>query len=108
MIDDQALIINLREKGLVIVSGCGHSGIINAVRHAQKMTGVEKIHAIIGGCHLANANPERLQATTRELLRIQPDRLYPCHCTGSKAINKFLEAFGERFRPTHTGYIIEL
>ena len=63
IVDDQALLVNLREKGLVILSGCGHSGIINTVRHAQKMTGVEKIHAIIGGCHLANANPERLQAT---------------------------------------------
>ncbi|MGO9645255.1 MAG: MBL fold metallo-hydrolase [Candidatus Bathyarchaeia archaeon] len=108
MIDDQALIINLREKGLVILSGCGHSGVINTVRHAQKITGVEKIHAIMGGCHLANANQERLQATTSELLRIQPDRLYPCHCTGAKAIDKFHEAFGERCRPTHTGDIIEL
>jgi len=108
MVDDQALIVNLREKGLVIVSGCGHSGIINTVRHAQKMTGVEKIHTIIGGCHLANANQEKLQATVDELLKIQPDRLYPCHCTGPKTINKFLESFGERCKAAHTGDIIEL
>jgi 7,8-dihydropterin-6-yl-methyl-4-(beta-D-ribofuranosyl)aminobenzene 5'-phosphate synthase len=107
MADDQALIVNLREKGLVIQSGCGHSGMINTVRHAQKMTGVEKIHAIMGGCHLANANQERLQATVDELLKIQPDRLYPCHCTGPKAINKFLESFGERCKAAHTGDIIE-
>jgi len=107
MIDDQALLVNLREKGLVILSGCGHSGIINTVRHAQKITGLEKIHATIGGCHLANANQERLQATVNELLKIQPNRLYPCHCTGPKAINKFLEAFGERCKATHTGDIIE-
>ena len=108
MIDDQALLVNLREKGLIIVSGCGHSGIINTVRHAQKIVGIRNIHAIVGGCHLANANQEILQATIDELLKIQPDQLYPCHCTGLKAINKFLHVFGERCRTIHTGDIIEL
>jgi 7,8-dihydropterin-6-yl-methyl-4-(beta-D-ribofuranosyl)aminobenzene 5'-phosphate synthase len=108
MVDDQALFMNLRDQGLVILTGCGHSGIINTVKQAQKMTGIEKIHAIIGGCHLANATQERLEVTTSELQKIQPDRLYPCHCTGAIAIDKFHEAFGERCRPAHTGDIIEL
>jgi 7,8-dihydropterin-6-yl-methyl-4-(beta-D-ribofuranosyl)aminobenzene 5'-phosphate synthase len=108
MTDDQALLINLREKGLVIISGCAHSGIVNTVRHAQKTVGTKNIHAIIGGCHLENADDTRIQATLDELLKIQPNRLYPCHCTGPKAINRLLDAFGERCKTTHTGEIIEL
>jgi 7,8-dihydropterin-6-yl-methyl-4-(beta-D-ribofuranosyl)aminobenzene 5'-phosphate synthase len=108
MADDQALLINLREKGLVIVAGCGHSGVINTVRHAQRMVGTEKIHAIMGGCHLENADEKRIQATVDELLRIQPDLLFPCHCTGPKAIHKFLDAFGERCKTTRTGDVVEL
>ena len=108
MTDDQALLINVREKGLVILSGCAHSGIVNTVRHAQKMVGTNNIHAIIGGCHLENADDKRIQATLDQLIRIQPKWLYPCHCTGSKAMNRLLDSFGERCKTTRTGDVIEL
>jgi len=108
MTDEQALVINVREKGLVIVSGCAHSGIVNTVRHAQKVAGTNDIYAIIGGFHLEGADDTRIQATVDQLLRIQPKWLYPCHCTGSKAMNRLLDSFGEHCKTTRTGDIIEL
>jgi 7,8-dihydropterin-6-yl-methyl-4-(beta-D-ribofuranosyl)aminobenzene 5'-phosphate synthase len=108
MTDDQALLINMREKGIVIISGCAHSGIINTVRHAQKMVGTNNIHAIIGGCHLASADDRKIQATLDHLIRLQPKWLYPCHCTGSKATRRLLDSFDERCRLIRTGDVIEL
>jgi 7,8-dihydropterin-6-yl-methyl-4-(beta-D-ribofuranosyl)aminobenzene 5'-phosphate synthase len=108
MTDDQALLINVREKGLVIISGCAHAGIVNTVRHAQKIAGTNSIHAIIGGCHLANADDKRIQATLDQLVKIQPKWLYPCHCTGSKATHRLLDSFDERCSPIRTGDVIEL
>ncbi|MGA8905312.1 MAG: MBL fold metallo-hydrolase, partial [Candidatus Bathyarchaeia archaeon] len=106
--DDQALLINVRQKGLVVISGCAHSGIVNTIRYAQKITGTNNIHAIIGGCHLENADDKRIQATLDQLMRIQPKWLYPCHCTGSKAVNRLIDSFGDRCKTTRTGDIIEL
>jgi 7,8-dihydropterin-6-yl-methyl-4-(beta-D-ribofuranosyl)aminobenzene 5'-phosphate synthase len=108
MTDDQSVVINLREKGLVIISGCAHAGIINTVRNAEKIAGTDDIYAIIGGFHLADASGKRIEATLDQLLRIQPKRLYPCHCTGSRAMKRFLESFGERLAAVRTGDIIEL
>ena len=51
--DDQAVILNVRGKGLVVLTGCGHSGIINIVRHAKRLTGVEQVYAVLGGFHLS-------------------------------------------------------
>jgi 7,8-dihydropterin-6-yl-methyl-4-(beta-D-ribofuranosyl)aminobenzene 5'-phosphate synthase len=108
MLDDQSVIINLRDKGLVVISGCAHAGIINTVRHAQSVTGTDDVYAIVGGFHLADASTNRIEATVDDLLRIQPKRLYPCHCTGTRAINRFVEAFGEQVVPAGTGDILEL
>jgi 7,8-dihydropterin-6-yl-methyl-4-(beta-D-ribofuranosyl)aminobenzene 5'-phosphate synthase len=72
------------------------------------MAGTNNIHAIIGGCHLENADDKRIQATLDQLIRIQPKTLYLCHCTGSRAMNKLLDAFGERCKTTRTGDVIEL
>jgi 7,8-dihydropterin-6-yl-methyl-4-(beta-D-ribofuranosyl)aminobenzene 5'-phosphate synthase len=108
MTDDQSVVINIREKGLVIISGCAHAGIINTVTNAQKIAGTEDIYAIIGGFHLANASNKRIEATLDQLSRIQPKRLHPCHCTGSRAMNRFLESFGERLAAVRTGDVIEL
>jgi 7,8-dihydropterin-6-yl-methyl-4-(beta-D-ribofuranosyl)aminobenzene 5'-phosphate synthase len=106
--DDQSVTINVREKGLVIISGCAHAGIINTVRNAEKIAGTHNICAIVGGFHLANASGKRIDATLDHLLRIQPKQLYPCHCTGSTAMNTFMKSFGERVAPVRTGDIIEL
>ncbi len=108
MIDEQALVINVREKGLVVITGCSHSGIVNTVRHAQRMTGVNDVYAVIGGLHLARADDKRIKTSLDELLRIAPKAVYPCHCTGSKAIQRLLNSLGDGCKPIRTGDIIEL
>jgi 7,8-dihydropterin-6-yl-methyl-4-(beta-D-ribofuranosyl)aminobenzene 5'-phosphate synthase len=103
MIDDQALILNLKGKGIVVVSGCAHAGIINTIRHAQRLTGVSKVHAVVGGFHLADSNESTIEATINDMEQINPDLIYPCHCTGSKAISQFNASFKGRCNPMSVG-----
>jgi 7,8-dihydropterin-6-yl-methyl-4-(beta-D-ribofuranosyl)aminobenzene 5'-phosphate synthase len=108
MLDDQSLIVHMRGRGLVIIAGCAHSGIINTTRQAQRITGISRVHAIIGGFHLKNADDKRIDATTNELLRLKPDIIRPCHCTGPKAVRQFADAFKDRCKPLCVGDILEL
>jgi 7,8-dihydropterin-6-yl-methyl-4-(beta-D-ribofuranosyl)aminobenzene 5'-phosphate synthase len=88
--DDTALVIHVKGRGLVIVSGCAHAGIINTVRYAQKVTGISKIHAVMGGFHLTGPAFEPIiDETVAALKEIQPDYIIPTHCTGRKAIGAF-------------------
>ncbi|MEM3507152.1 MAG: MBL fold metallo-hydrolase [Candidatus Bathyarchaeia archaeon] len=83
ILDDCALVINLKKKGLVILSGCAHAGIINTIAYAQQLTGVKNIYAILGGFHLAGKEYELIiSQTIKELKRINPTLLVPSHCTG--------------------------
>jgi 7,8-dihydropterin-6-yl-methyl-4-(beta-D-ribofuranosyl)aminobenzene 5'-phosphate synthase len=107
MLDDQSLIIDVENKGLVVVAGCAHSGIINIIRHAQKITKNNKVYAVLGGFHLVNADAKRIQATVDELKKVDPEFVGPCHCTGKKATKKIAETFGDHCRILHTGDIIE-
>lgn len=95
--DDMSLVANVKGKGLVIVTGCSHAGIINIVRHAQKITGVERVAGIIGGLHLIKAGPERIAQTIRALRDINPDAVYAGHCTGFAASCALAQAFATRF-----------
>jgi len=107
IIDDQALFINVRKKGLVILTGCAHSGIINTVRHAKSITGLKEVYAIVGGFHLDRADDTRIQKSVEELKEIDLKRIYPCHCTGKKAISQLAKSFGDLCIPIHTGDSIE-
>jgi 7,8-dihydropterin-6-yl-methyl-4-(beta-D-ribofuranosyl)aminobenzene 5'-phosphate synthase len=107
MLDDQSLVIDVEGKGLVVVSGCAHAGIINTIKYAQKITGNSRVHAVLGGFHLGNAEDKRIQATADELEKLDLKFVGPCHCTGKKATEKIAEAFGDRCQPLHTGDIIE-
>jgi 7,8-dihydropterin-6-yl-methyl-4-(beta-D-ribofuranosyl)aminobenzene 5'-phosphate synthase len=95
--DDQGLAINLGNKGLVVVGGCSHAGIINTVKYFQKTTGVEKIHAVLGGFHLSGENEKIIDLTVAAMKAIGPDHLVPMHCTGWKAIHQFSKAMPEQF-----------
>jgi len=106
--DDLALIINLGEKGLVVFTGCAHSGICNTIRTAKKVTDNEKIHAIIGGFHLISASEERIGLTIREMESLNADLLAPCHCTGFPARMQIAYAFPETFYDTFAGDTIEI
>lgn len=98
VLDDQALILNIKDKGLVVISGCSHSGIINTVTYAKKLTGVERIYGVIGGFHLSGPLYDPIvDDTVFALKEMSPSVIVPMHCTGWTAINRFAEAFPETF-----------
>jgi 7,8-dihydropterin-6-yl-methyl-4-(beta-D-ribofuranosyl)aminobenzene 5'-phosphate synthase len=105
--DDQALFIK-SERGLIVILGCAHRGAINTLRHAQKLTGVEPIHAVIGGTHLIAASPQQVDLTIAELLSFDIQRLGACHCTGLPASAMLAQTFGERFFFNNAGTRISL
>jgi 7,8-dihydropterin-6-yl-methyl-4-(beta-D-ribofuranosyl)aminobenzene 5'-phosphate synthase len=94
---EQAMAFNVKDKGLVVLSGCAHSGIVNTVRHVQKMTGIEKVHAVVGGFHLVNAEPEIIRKTVADMKAIDPDYIVPAHCTGFEATMVFSNEMPGRF-----------
>jgi 7,8-dihydropterin-6-yl-methyl-4-(beta-D-ribofuranosyl)aminobenzene 5'-phosphate synthase len=94
---EQAVVCNVKDKGLVVLSGCAHSGIVNTVKHAQKMTGVQKVHAVIGGFHLVNADEETIVRTLADLIEIAPDHVIPAHCTGFEATRLFSLEMAKQF-----------
>jgi 7,8-dihydropterin-6-yl-methyl-4-(beta-D-ribofuranosyl)aminobenzene 5'-phosphate synthase len=96
--DDQALVVNVRDKGLVVLTGCGHAGAINSIRYAQKLTGVGTIYALLGGLHLTGAIFEPIiPRTINELKAIAPRLVMPGHCTGWKATHVFARELPEAF-----------
>jgi len=109
-IGEQAIVLNAKGKGLVVLTGCAHRGIVNTVRQAQKMTGIEKVHAVIGGFHLTGAKPEMIQRTIEDIKAIHPDYIVPTHCTGFEAISAFAQEMPDQFilNTAGTRYIISL
>lgn len=96
--DDRGVVIKIKNKGLVIVGGCSHAGIINTVKHAQKVTRTDKVHAVLGGFHLTGPIFEPIiEPTIEEMKKIGPDFIIPMHCTGWKAINQFAEEMPSQF-----------
>ena len=97
IMDERAVAIRIKGKGLVVLSGCAHAGIINTVTYAQQITGA-KVYAVMGGFHLAGKTFEsRIQPTIEELQRINPELVVPSHCTGWKAMCAMGKAFPEGF-----------
>lgn len=104
IMDDQCAIVNVRDKGLVIVTGCGHSGIINTIRNTQALTGVEAVYAVIGGFHLTGALFEpRIAATVAALRAIGPRYVMPGHCTGWVATHQIARALPQAFIANSVG-----
>ncbi len=102
--DDQCAIIHVKGKGLVIVTGCGHSGIINVIRNAQRITGIDKVYAVIGGFHLTGPGFEPIiEPTVAALKAIAPDCLVPGHCTGWRAVSRIAAELPDAFIATSVG-----
>ena len=102
--DDQALIANVRGKGLVVITGCSHAGVINTLRYARKTTGIERVYAVLGGFHLSGMLYEHIIPETVEALRdIGPQVIAPSHCTGMRATHALAEAFPGEFIPSSVG-----
>ena len=102
--DDQSLFIK-SDKGLVIVAGCAHRGIVNTMAHAQKLTGCREIYAVIGGIHLFGASERRIRLTLEEIGRLDVQRIGVSHCTGPMAGAFLAHELGGRFFFNHAGTI---
>ena len=108
--DDQALAINVKDKGLVVLTGCAHAGIINSICAAQAASGVEQIHAVLGGFHLGfpGVPEENTHRTIDALRRFQPKLVSPMHCTGFRAIAAIHRAMPDVFLLQTVGTRIEI
>jgi 7,8-dihydropterin-6-yl-methyl-4-(beta-D-ribofuranosyl)aminobenzene 5'-phosphate synthase len=96
--DDQGVVINLRGQGLVVLSGCGHAGIVNTVDFARAITGVEQVHAVLGGFHLGpNDFADRTPKVVDALVAHRPKLLVPAHCSGIRATIAVAQALPEAF-----------
>lgn len=102
--DDQAVVIHVKEKGLVILTGCGHAGAINTIRHAQELTGIQKVYAVLGGFHLTGALFEPIiPPTIAALKELNPALIVPAHCTGWKATHALARELPDAFVPNSVG-----
>jgi 7,8-dihydropterin-6-yl-methyl-4-(beta-D-ribofuranosyl)aminobenzene 5'-phosphate synthase len=101
--DEHATCYVVQGRGLVVISSCGHAGLINTVRTARAVSGVEKLHAVIGGFHLGAAPQDYIDHTVAELKALAPDVLVPMHCTGRAFIAKALEEMPEQTVLSNTG-----
>jgi 7,8-dihydropterin-6-yl-methyl-4-(beta-D-ribofuranosyl)aminobenzene 5'-phosphate synthase len=96
--DDTAIVANVKGKGLVVLSGCAHSGIINTTKYAKEVTGVDPIYAIMGGFHLTGSAFEPIIEPTVKALKDQnPEYIVPTHCTGRKAIMRIEQEMESKF-----------
>jgi 7,8-dihydropterin-6-yl-methyl-4-(beta-D-ribofuranosyl)aminobenzene 5'-phosphate synthase len=100
---EHATAYHVQNRGLVVISSCGHAGIVNSVRQLQQVTGVEKVHAVVGGWHLAPSPPEVIASTVSALKEIDPDYLIPMHCTGFNTISAIQEQMPNKLVLPSTG-----
>ena len=98
VLDDQALVVHVRGRGLVVLTGCGHGGAVNTVRHALRLTGVDRLHALLGGLHLSGPAFEPIiPPTVTALTDLAPDLVAPGHCTGWRAQHALASALPDAF-----------
>ncbi|HEY8527062.1 MAG TPA: MBL fold metallo-hydrolase [Acidimicrobiales bacterium] len=104
ILDDQALVVNVAGRGLVVITGCGHAGIVNTCHYARRLTGVDRIHAVMGGFHLSGPLFEPIIGDTIAALgRLAPDVVVPAHCTGWKATHALAAQLPDAFVQSSVG-----
>ena len=109
VLDDQALILNVSGKGLVVLTGCGHAGVINIARYARRLTGGQPLYALLGGFHLSGPLFEPLiPRVLDELAAMTPGVLVPAHCTGWRAQHAMSARFPAAFVPNAVGTTFRL
>jgi 7,8-dihydropterin-6-yl-methyl-4-(beta-D-ribofuranosyl)aminobenzene 5'-phosphate synthase len=102
-------VLRLRDRGLVVLSGCGHAGIVNTVRYASRLTGEPTIAAVVGGFHLSGPMFEPIIGpTVQALTELSPSLLVPAHCTGFRALHRLASSFPEAFVLSTVGTTITL
>ena len=107
IMDDQALVVKT-ETGLVVILGCAHRGMINTLYHARKLTGVDKIHTVVGGSHLVGVSEERLRQTIDDLRSLGIQKMGLCHCTDLPAASLLAQEFGDHFFFNKAGTVIDI
>lgn len=107
MLDDTSLMM-LTKKGLVVVTGCAHAGIVSIVKRCKEMSQMDRVQAVIGGFHLINADSNRINRTIKDLKKLSVENIYTGHCTGLKAEGMLQKEFGDSFNKLQCGKIIEL
>jgi 7,8-dihydropterin-6-yl-methyl-4-(beta-D-ribofuranosyl)aminobenzene 5'-phosphate synthase len=106
-LDDQSLVLDT-EKGLILILGCAHAGMINIVNHVINKTGKQKFYAIVGGTHLDFLTPEQLEESIESLKKIEIEKIGVSHCTGMKAAFRLHQEFGDRFFYGCVGGVLEV
>ncbi|HEX3992680.1 MAG TPA: MBL fold metallo-hydrolase [Acetobacteraceae bacterium] len=96
IMDERFLAVNVRDKGLVVFSACSHAGIVNVLHHAQAQFPGVKLHAVMGGFHLAGPTEAIIPETVRDLGTFGLELIIPAHCTGWRALNALERAYGEK------------
>jgi 7,8-dihydropterin-6-yl-methyl-4-(beta-D-ribofuranosyl)aminobenzene 5'-phosphate synthase len=102
-IHEHATCFNLKERGLVVLSSCGHVGIVNSARQAQEVSGIQKVHALVGGFHLGPASPDYLNRVIAEIKKLDPDVIVPMHCSGENFIHAVREQMPDKLLLSYTG-----
>jgi 7,8-dihydropterin-6-yl-methyl-4-(beta-D-ribofuranosyl)aminobenzene 5'-phosphate synthase len=102
--DDQAIVLNIKDKGLVVITGCAHAGIINIIKYAKELSGEDRIYGVIGGMHLTGGVFEPLiSRTIDELEQLKPRFIIPCHCSGLKAVTEIAKNMPNAFIQNSVG-----
>ena len=102
-IGEQTLVAHVRDRGLVVVTSCSHRGIVGICHHATRVSGVPKIHAVIGGFHLSGLDAERIDRVVEALRAFEVDYLVPQHCTGAEALFRLAQRMGKELVVSSTG-----
>jgi 7,8-dihydropterin-6-yl-methyl-4-(beta-D-ribofuranosyl)aminobenzene 5'-phosphate synthase len=105
--DDQSLILDT-DKGMILILGCAHSGMINIINHVTYKTGKDKFYAILGGTHLDFLTSEQLEESIKALKKMKIEKIGVCHCTGMRAAFRLHQEFGDRFFYGHVGSGLEI
>ncbi|MFA6998888.1 MAG: MBL fold metallo-hydrolase [Victivallaceae bacterium] len=105
--DDLSLIITT-EKGLIVILGCAHRGMINHILRARELTGINTVYAVIGGTHLGPASEERLKRAIRDLHEMGVQKIGVSHCTGFQAASELQRSFQEKFFQNNAGTAFSL
>jgi 7,8-dihydropterin-6-yl-methyl-4-(beta-D-ribofuranosyl)aminobenzene 5'-phosphate synthase len=106
--DDQAILINVQGKGLVVLAGCAHSGIVNTIIYGQEISGVERVWAVLGGFHLGPADAWTLERTIAQIKSLRPQLVMPFHCTGFEATRQFAAEMPGQFVPAAVGTTLKI
>ena len=100
---EHATVVNVKDRGLVVMSSCGHVGIVNSARQAMEVSGVRKIHALVGGFHLGPAAPDYINQVMADIKALDPDVIIPMHCSGDNFTNAVRAQMPDKLMLAGTG-----